>query len=125
MENKYIIQSTREALGLLGTTTDFSSEIEMHINSALGILNQNGIGTNGFMVTLESKWSDFKNITQVNGNIFFHMVPLFVFTKIKILFDPPPPSNVEFYEKSTNELLWRLRIAYEEDNNVIETIETV
>ena len=117
MDSDNIIQSTREMIGLTGNTTDFNAEIIMHINSALGILNQNGIGIKGFVVNDGSTWGDFKDPTQVVGNEMFNqLVPMFVFLKTKILFDPPPPSTVPFYDTEIKESLWRLREKYEEDD---------
>jgi len=117
MENDIILQTTRAALGLAETGTDFNSEVMLHIRAALSILNQNGIGVEDLVIDNTTTWGAFKNVAQLNGNKHFALVPTFVFTKTKILFDPPPPSNVPFYDGYIQELLWRLRIAYEEDNN--------
>lgn len=121
MDSDNILQSTRSALGLANNTTDFNSEIIIHINSALGVLNQNGIGKVGFTVNDGSTWLDFKDETQIHGNEFFtNLVPSYIFVKTKLLFDPPPPSIVAFYNTHIDEMLWRLRMAYEEDNDVTQ-----
>lgn len=116
MEAEGIIKTIRDALGLDSANIDFKTEIEMHILAALSILNQNGIGLDDFILTQDSTWNNFKNPLQVKGNRYFHLVPIYVMTKTKILFDPPPPSNVPFYDNYTKELLWRLKIGYEEDS---------
>ena len=41
------------------------------------------------------------------------LVPPFVMMRVKILFDPPPPSNVKFYDDRANMLLWRIQALYE------------
>lgn len=113
MEAVSILGSVRIALGLSMEDESFSEEIKMHLNAALSILNQNGIGKPLTITGLDAKWGDFKDDSQVEGNEYFNMIPMFVQTSIKILFDPPPPSNVQYYNNYIQELLWRLRTAYE------------
>lgn len=117
MDEELIVLTTREALGLPGTGTEFNREIMTHIRSALEILLQDGVGKSA-SIGLETTWGDIKDETQVNGNQQFHLIQSYVFAKTKILFDPPPPSNVAFYDAYIKELEWRLRIAYERDNGV-------
>lgn len=113
-ENKSILQDIRAAVGLSSDTTDFDTDLTMHINSAIGKLNQNGIG-NSITVTDETTiWSELINVLQIEGNKYFNMVPLFITLSTKIIFDPPPPSTVELYSRNIDELLWRLKIEYEE-----------
>lgn len=109
-----ILKEVRIALDVGEDITDFDDELLMHINSAIGKLNQNGVGN--FLVVNDenSKWSDLQDVTQTEGNKYFQMVPLFITLSTKLLFDPPPPSNVQYHSQSVNELLWRLKIAYEE-----------
>ena len=113
MENVSILGSVRIAQNLPIEDESFSEEIKMHLNAALSILNQNGIGRPLTVTGLDAKWGDFKDDSQVEGNEHFNMVPMFVQMRVKILFDPPPPSNVQYYNNYIEELLWRLRTAYE------------
>ena len=117
MDNELILFSTREALGLSGNGTEFRQEVLNHVQAALEILLQNGVGK---PVTVDSNtvWSDIKDGSQINGNQQFNLIRTYVFAKTKILFDPPPPSNVPFYDAYNRELEWRLRIAYERDNGI-------
>lgn len=114
MTTDSILVSTRSALGVGEDTTAFDTELLLYINSALAILSQNGCGKTLFVTNETETWDDFKDPTQEVGNQFFHLVPTYVFTRSKILFDPPPPSNVAFFDAYINELLWRIRVAYEE-----------
>lgn len=114
MDNKSILQDIRAAVGLDASTSDFDTDLLMHINSAIGTLNQNGIG-NFIVVENESQvWGDLKNPDQIVGNQFFKMIPLFITISTKLLFDPPPPSSVQYHSDNANQILWRLKIAYEE-----------
>lgn len=108
-----IIKTIRGALGLDKEDTSFDSDLIMHINSTIGVLNQNGIGRSVLVVSEEQTWNDFINPEQTVGNEFFGMVPSYIMLRTKTLFDPPPPSTVEYYKQTVDELLWRLRTAYD------------
>lgn len=109
-----VLLKIRGAVGLSETTSDFDTELLMHINASIGTLNQNGIGKEIVVTDETTTWSDLQDPTQADRSEYFKMVPLFISLSTKILFDPPPPSNVQFYQSRIEELLWRLKIAYEE-----------
>lgn len=111
---KSILKDIRETMGLTSTVTDFDTELLQHINSAVGKLNQNGVGNFLVIEGEETTWGDLKDETQVEGNKYFQLIPLFITLSTKLLFDPPPPSNVQYHESNAKELLWRLKFAYEE-----------
>lgn len=101
---------------------EFDNELIPHVNSNIAKLTQAGVGNKNVIVLNEDvKWIDLKDEKQTKGNEYFYMVPLFVILSTQILFDPPPPSNVEYHSNSAKELLWRLKIAYEEVENVEPT----
>lgn len=97
---------------------EFDNELVMHINSSISTLNQNGIGKFVIVKGEEEKWEDLMDITQVLENDSFQMVPLYIALSTQLLFDPPPPSNVEYHSNNARELLWRLKIAFEKDLEV-------
>ena len=111
---KSILKDVREAVGLSSDSTEFDTELIMHINSAIGKLNQNGVGAFLVVQNEEPKWSDLQDPLQVEGNKFFQMVPLFIALSTKLIFDPPPPSAVEYFASNIDQHLWRLKLAYEE-----------
>lgn len=112
--NKSILQDIRAAVGLDVSTSDFDIDLLMHINSAIGMLNQNGVGNFLVVENEEQVWGDLQNPTQTVGNQFFKMVPLFITISTKLLFDPPPPSSAQYHASNAEQILWRLKIAYEE-----------
>jgi hypothetical protein len=121
---KYIIASTRMAVGLEPEGEDFKIEILMHIKAALSVLNQNGIGNelNTISITDTTTWTDFYDSLQTLPRAVPELIPMFVYLKTKILFDPPPPSNVEFYKIYIEEMLWRLKVAFEYQPIVVNPI---
>lgn len=108
-----ILEDVREAVGLNRTVSDFDTDLLMHINSAIGKLHQNGIGTVLVVTDSSATWRDLQDPTQIEGNKYFQMIPMFIVVSTKIIFDPPPPSTVEYYNRSIDESLWRLKVAYE------------
>ena len=108
-----ILTSIKKLLGIPESDTSFDQDIIMHINSVLMILNQLGIGTEGFYIEDEmAKWTDFvSDVTKVQA------VKSYVGLKVRLLFDPPSHSSViETMNRSINEFEWRL-------NNAVETTE--
>lgn len=109
-----ILEDIREALGIGKDVPDFDTEILMHINTSISILNQNGIGNLIVVNDVSSRWLDLQDPLAIEGNKSFAMVPLFITLSTKQIFDPPPPSTVEYYTKNIDMMLWRLKIAYED-----------
>lgn len=109
-----ILNDTLEAIGLSSSDPSFNQEIIQHINASIFKLNQNGIGKPLVVDGDSQTWDDLKDPNQKDGNVYFASVPLFISLSTKILFDPPPPSSVQYHNTAANELLWRLKIAYED-----------
>lgn len=111
---KSILEDIRVGVGLSKDTTDFDTELIMHINGAIGKLKQNGIGRFIVVTDVSKTWGDLQDPLKIEANEYFSTVPLFVMLSTKLLFDPPPPSTVQHYSNNIDQLLWRLKIAYEE-----------
>lgn len=114
MNNSSILKDIRQAVGLTMDNKEFDNDLIPHINSSISELNQNGVGRFLVVNSEDQTWSDLIDPEQTEGNNFFPMVPLYIGLNTKLLFDPPPPSNVEYHSSSANKLLWRLKIAYEQ-----------
>lgn len=110
---KSILKDVRQALGLEETNADFDTELLMHINSAIGNLNQ--VGAVKFLIVQNESqtWNDLQDLTQTAGNQLFPMVFSYIALSSKLIFDPPPPSAVEYQTRNLDQMLWRLKIAYE------------
>jgi len=92
----------------------FVIELIIHINTVLGILNQLGIGVEGFAITGSTEtWSDFIGESPVSLN----EVQSYVFLRVQLLFDPPT-SSVLLQAKTDmiNELTWRMTTKVEVTN---------
>lgn len=106
-----ILTTIKKLLGISEEYEHFDSDIIVHINSALMILTQLGVGpANGFSISDEmSLWSDF-----LGDDPRLEAVKTYIHLKVKLLFDPPTNSAViESLNKSISELEWRLNVAAE------------
>ena len=107
-----ILEHIRDSVGLTKENTEFDTELLNHINMSIGKLNQNGIGRSILVNDTTTTWADLL-LPDTRGSESIGMIPTFISLNVKLLFDPPPPSSVEFHTRSVDELLWRLKIAYE------------
>lgn len=102
----------RKFLNLGDDSQVFDGEIVPHVMSAIGKLAQNGVGSSTF-VNSETTWIDVITPEMIVNPDVFAMFPLYVMMSVKILFDPPPPSNVSYYQSMIDDNLWRLRLIYD------------
>jgi hypothetical protein len=109
-----ILEDIRVAVGLTKDTVDFDTDLLIHINSAIAELRQNGVGIPTTVTDVTKTWGDLQDPLRSDVNEYFQMVPLFITLSTKLIFDPPPPSTVEYYSNSISKILWRLKIAYED-----------
>lgn len=103
-----ILNSTKKILGMTDDYTVFDTDIVTHINSALSILTQIGIGENEDIVIEDSStlWDDL-DLPQNQLNL----VRTYVFLKVRMLFDPPTTS---FLIEATNKQIeeFEMRLSY-------------
>ena len=107
------MKDIREGIGLGVDASTFDTELLMHINALISKVNQNGACRFITVTNEDTTWGDLIDPTQVEGNKHFQLVPLYMMMSTKLFFDPPPPSTAEYYSRNSDELLWRLKIAYE------------
>lgn len=104
-----ILLSIKKLLGIDAVCDHFDTDVILHINSALMVLNQLGVGPpGGFVVTSNAEtWSDFLGTNQT-----IEAVKTYVFLKVKLAFDPPQSSAaIESFNKMIAEYEWRLNVA--------------
>jgi len=101
-----ILTETKKVLGVAEDVTVFDTDIRMHINSALGTLNQLGIGPEGGFEVIDTTqvWADL-----LLTDLKLSPVKSYVHLRVKMLFDPPPNSWATTAMKDQIEQLeWRL-----------------
>lgn len=101
-----ILTSIKRLLGITEECKDFDNELVMHINSALAILAQLGVGPEkGFSITGDAEmWNDF-----MENDARLGFVKSYIHLKVRLLFDPPASSShVEAINRTLGELEFRI-----------------
>ena len=111
-----ILTSVKKIIGISEEDESFDTDLIMHINSVLMILNQLGVGPeDGFSITDKSAvWTDV-----IGDNKLIEAVKTFVGLKVRLIFDPPTSSAVlDSINKTISELEWRINVMVENKANV-------
>lgn len=110
--DEQILTSIKKLLGIYKENTDFDTDILIHINSVITILNQLGIGPDeGFTVDEDTTWNDY-----LDDNTKINSVKSYIYLKVKLIFDPPMSSAIkEANKQMIDELEWRLNLYHESD----------
>ena len=101
-----ILDSIKQMLGIASEDTNFDKELIMHINGALMIMTQLGVGPiEGYSITSKDQtWSDF-----LQGRNDLDAVSNDVYLRVKLIFDPPKNSFlVTSIERQLTEYDWRI-----------------
>ncbi len=108
--NDSILDSTKAALGIQAEYTFFDAEIIMAVNTALMVLNQLAVGTDGFTITDSSAtWSEFEPDVSM-----LQAIKSVVYLRTRLLFDPPANSFlVSSIDRQIAEYEWRLNVRAE------------
>lgn len=106
-----VLSGVRDFLNV-GDSNVFDGEILPHVMVAIGVLSQIGVGR-AQVVTDTTTWQDIINSYVIDDPEVFTMVPLYIMLSTKILFDPPPPSTLEYYQSRMDETIWRLKTIYD------------
>ena len=102
-----ILNTIKKMLGIDSNYDAFDTDIIVHINSAIMILRQLGIGPpDGFIVSDESdSWSDLIG----EGTTLYESIKTYIYLKVKSVFDPSTSSAAnEASKEMIKELEWRL-----------------
>ena len=111
-----ILTSVKKIIGISEEDESFDTDLIMHINSVLMILNQLGVGPeDGFSITDKSAvWTDL-----IGDNKLIEATKTFVGLKVRLIFDPPTSSAVlDSINKTISELEWRINVMVENKANV-------
>lgn len=103
-----IFESIKSLLGPDASYDVFDQDILIHINTAISVLTQLGVGpATGFMVTgPDETWRDF-----IGDDKILQMVKTYIYMKVKMAFDPPANSSVlNAYNEACKEYEWRLNV---------------
>lgn len=107
-----ILQSIKSMLGLKADYTPFDKELVGHINSAIMVAHQLGVGKDGFLITgSDETWSDWLD----DREDLLAEVPHYIYLRTRLSFDTQSNSFVvSSLEKQIDEMTWRLNVQAEE-----------
>lgn len=112
-----ILKSIRKLVGAGDSEGPFDDELIMYINSILMVLNQIGVGKDGYCITGEDEtWSEF-----LDGRTDLAGIKTYVSARVRLLFDPPQNSSVtQALNGTIDEFEWRLYAANNPENTFKE-----
>lgn len=105
MEESILI-TIKKLLGLDEEYHAFDTDVIVHINTYLGVLNTLGVGKEGFSIEDDTAvWSDFLDDSDVSLN----EVKTYLYLRVRQTFDPPASSVLSAaFDKQIDELGWRM-----------------
>ena len=107
-----ILTSIKKMLNIAENYKNFDTDIIIHINSALMVLNQLGVGpSEGFSIKDElNTWDEFIPEDRTD----MEAIKSYVYMKVRLLFDPPSSSAaITSMEKLISEFEFRINVAAE------------
>lgn len=102
---KSILNTIKRMLGIEPDYTAFDTEIIVHINSVLMVLNEIGLCEDGFMITgSKEKWDEL-----LGDRDTLEAAKSYIYLKVRLLFDPPASQTVlDSFKNVAQEYEWRL-----------------
>ena len=101
-----ILTTIKKLLGLSEDYEAFDTDIIVHINTYLGVLNELGVGVEGFSIEdKEATWEEFLE----GSNVSLNEAKTYIYLRVRQVFDPPASSVLSSaFDKQIDELGWRM-----------------
>lgn len=117
-----ILTSIKKLLGIAEEYEHFDTDVIIHINTALMILTQLGVGPpEGFRI--EDKAATWNRFIPDSNTVLLEGVKTYIYQKVKLVFDPPQSSAaMEVMKQSIAELEWRLNVAVDPGESQSEEV---
>ena len=103
-----ILDSIKQMLGIGTEDKNFDRELVIYINGALMVVNQLGVGPEGYMIQGETnEWSEF-----LLDRTDIELVKTVIYLRVRLIFDPPQNSFlVTAIKDQLAEYDWRLSVS--------------
>lgn len=104
-----ILESVKHLLGPGSCDDHFDDDLIIFINGVFSQLTQLGVGPEkGFFIDGPDKsWEEY-----IGDDPKLEMVKTYMYTKVRLRFDPPQSSSViQLMQQDASELEWRLNVA--------------
>lgn len=103
-----ILTSIKKLLGLIPEDDSFDIDVIIHINTAMAVLTQLGVGpATGFSIEDDTTtWDDY-----LKGDSRLSMIKTYVYLKVRSLFDPPTSgAATEALKRQLDEYEFRINV---------------
>lgn len=110
MDNSSILESVKQALGIVPDYDVFDPTLIMHINSVFAILHQIGVGKTKFKISdSAATWDDY---LATEDDIDVEEVKSYMVMKVQMMWDTSTMSGTtaNAYKEQTQEMEWRLNV---------------
>ena len=110
-----ILKTIQDMLGSDSSYDVFTSDILIHINSAISVLTQLGVGPKDvFRITgVDETWEDL-----LSNDKILEFVKTYIYLKVRLVFDPPSNSSlVTFYKQECDEIESRILYSIDPRNS--------
>lgn len=111
MEIASILNSIKLLLGLGEDESPFDNELIMYINGAIMVINQLGVGPDGYKITsATNEWTEL-----LGDRNDLELVKTSIYLRVRLAFDPPQNSFlVKAIQDQLLEYDWRIEVNHNE-----------
>ena len=103
-----ILDSIKSLLGIDVSDINFDTELIIHINGAIAVLSQLGVGpkTGYLIIDKNNQWNEF-----IGERTDLEFIKSDIYLRVRLIFDPPQNSFlVDAIKESIKEYDWRIGI---------------
>ena len=101
-----ILDDVKKIVDIDPSNTAFDDQLIIHINTALNMLRQLGVGSEEEPIVIEDNTMDWEDLVEYTE---YPIIKSYISLKTKMLFDPPTGGTLyNAYETSIKELEWRI-----------------
>lgn len=87
----------------------FDTDLIVHINTFLGVLNELGVGVDGFRLTEDNMYDATFDDFLASNSVPLEEVKTYLYLRVRQVFDPPTSSILsQVFDKQIEELGWRM-----------------
>ena len=106
-----ILDSIKQMLGIDSEDTNFDRELVIYINGALMIINQLGVGPDGYSIRDKTNtWNEF-----LVERTDLELIKTAIYLRVRLIFDPPQNSFlVNAIKDQISEYDWRIELNHKE-----------
>lgn len=120
--NTKVLDDIFSSLGPFVSYEDFKGQVMGFIDMSLLPLTQVGAVPDLLQpISENTTWADIINDPPINQYNVIYAIKTYIYINVKLMLDPPAASVINVFEKRADEMIWRIRSAYE-FNDIVEEV---